>query len=114
MKFSICNEFCEGWRIEDVFPGRAFAVCTGGEGEWRKTADWLPVLTDPATFGCLQALVEEVLGFPVCVYVPRIARMMDRPGYLIESAHDHGASLATADICETRAAAFVAVLEAAA
>lgn len=67
----------------------------------------VPDLADAATLGCLMALVEEAYDFPVCAYNPRI----NRSGWLVESAHDSGQSLATSDIKSTRAAALVAALK---
>lgn len=51
---------------------------------------------------------EEMLGIPLCAYVPRMARIAQLQkqglghGWLAESAHDHGASYASHDIMSTR------------
>lgn len=40
-------------------------------GPIEEHADAVPVLTDPATLGCLLALVREVHGIAAVVYLPR-------------------------------------------
>lgn len=70
-----------------------------------------PVLHDPATMGCLVYQVETRVGFPVAVYVPRVARLLGNDFMLAESAHDNGATLATSDLKPTRAEVLVSLLE---
>jgi hypothetical protein len=48
------------FRVEEVVPSLT--------GEW---ADAVPDLTDPATLGCLLALVREAWGEPVAVWYPK-------------------------------------------
>jgi hypothetical protein len=61
---------CKGWRFmggmllaDGVWQARV------GEGwRWKEDAELLPVLGDPATLGCLLALVREARGEPT--YLP--------------------------------------------
>ena len=62
---------CKGWRwmpgmlaVEWAAPGMSL---TGGrpvrvDEYWHEVGVWLPDLTDPATLGCLLALVRETYG----------------------------------------------------
>ena len=98
---------CRGWRW---MPGMAF--CDGAE-VWRVTsaqhaetihADRTPDLTDPATLGCLLALVREAWGDPsayTMAYCGRWTLCSDR-----DEEIDPGDGA-------TEAAALVAALEAA-
>lgn len=64
---------CRGWRwmpgmlaVEWTAPGMSL---TGGrpvrvDERWHEVGVWLPNLTDPATLGCLLALVREAMGYP--------------------------------------------------
>jgi hypothetical protein len=68
---------CKGWRwmpgmlaVEWSAPGMSL---TGGrpvrvDDGWHEVGVWLPDLSDPATLGCLLALVREAWGDPtICV-----------------------------------------------
>lgn len=68
---------CQGWRwmpgmlaVEWAAPGMSL---TGGrpvrvDERWHEVGVWLPDLSDPATLGCLLALVREAWGDPaLCV-----------------------------------------------
>ena len=53
------------WRVVRVAGSRCLAVPhDGGMAVWRSAHDWLPVWTDPATIGCLVALVREAAQDP--------------------------------------------------
>lgn len=75
---------CKGWRWmsgmrttdalrvihdEALFPGRPCVIREGGWVEPRPLQDALPDLTDPATLGCLLALVREAWGMPTGITV---------------------------------------------
>lgn len=67
-----------------------------------------PYWTSPLTEKAMHLAAEEMLGIPLCAYVPRMARIAQLQkqglghGWLAESAHDHGASYASHDIMSTR------------
>lgn len=103
---------CRGWRwmhgmsnssgevidCVDVETGKAYY------GEWDADMNALPNLTDPATLGCLLALVREAYGDHRLACVPwrlhwAVDRVWRRNGHLAEGA--------------TEAEALVAALEAA-
>ena len=58
---------CKGWRwmpgmlaVEQAVPGMALSTRPVRVDEyWHEVGVWLPDLTDPATLGCLLALVRE-------------------------------------------------------
>lgn len=110
------DDFGRSWaRVLSLCGGSVRYEETGEHGRYTPTVDGssfsaahIPDLRDPATLGCLLALVEEAHGFPVCAYQPRISH---GHGWLVESVHDHGERLATDKICETRAEALVRALE---
>jgi len=66
---------CKGWRfmggmrvLDPIGPHpQRISDDDEGEASWRANY-WLPDLTDPATLGCLLALVREVRGEPT--YLP--------------------------------------------
>jgi hypothetical protein len=60
---------CKGWRfmggmlVADAIGKQRIYDDVAGEPYW-STDGWLPDLTDPATLGCLLALVREAWGLP--------------------------------------------------
>ena len=60
---------CKGWRfmggmlVSDAIGKQRIYDDVAGEPYW-STDGWLPDLTDPATLGCLLALVREAWGDP--------------------------------------------------
>lgn len=60
---------CRGWRfmggmlVSDAIGKQRIYDDVAGEPYW-STDGWLPDLTDPATLGCLLALVREAWGDP--------------------------------------------------
>lgn len=60
----------EGWRLYRELPFGGWDAI-GGEWEYHQLAHFpkLPDLTDPATLGCLLALVREVWGMPTGITV---------------------------------------------
>jgi len=67
---------CKGWRwmpgmlaVERAVPGMALSSRPARVDDyWHEVGVWLPDLTDPATLGCLLALVREARGEPT--YLP--------------------------------------------
>jgi hypothetical protein len=61
---------CKGWRwmpgmlaVEQAVPGMALSARpVRVDDYWHEVGVWLPDLTDPATVGCLLALVREAWG----------------------------------------------------
>jgi hypothetical protein len=119
--------FCKGWKWlpgmltmdgirvvrVDVDPGGyAIGYSTGGY-VWALNADDLPAFADPATLGCLLALVREAHGAASVVYLPRDG--MIRAWRVVTFAH--GAGWLTPARClgegATEAEALVAALESA-
>jgi hypothetical protein len=92
---------CKGWRW---MPG--MADCYGRrlrEGDWLDPAAEFPDLTDPATLGCLLALVREAWGAE--------CHTQWRGGYW--TVEDGNGDASWGDHCVYEAEALVAALEAA-
>lgn len=66
---------CNGWRfmggmlVSDAIGKQRIYDDVAGEPYW-STDGWLPDLTDPATQGCLLALVREALNVPTAHVLP--------------------------------------------
>ena len=108
---------CKGWRpmggMLDIESGlRAVTVDGGGFVIGRATtwrADkFIPDLTDPATLGCLLALVREAWGDPG-IYVQRRDYPNDPPDSWVWLTDGRTAPIVR--ICGTEAEALVAALE---
>lgn len=118
---------CKGWRwmsgMLDTSGGRFICYADCGEAAWVRRADdgceWLPVaerlpdLTDPATLGCLLALVREAWNDPgiACVTSSYINGRYHRR---VVDGHHHGSTFQTMSQAtySTEAEALVAALEA--
>ena len=114
---------CKGWRwmagmraAVNGKPGRLYTAPAGlsWEGEprgysavWPSFGDCLPDLDDPATIGCLLALVREALGDPRAHVAPLLAG-----GWVVWSITPEHGFRVVAD-GPTEAAALVAALESA-
>jgi hypothetical protein len=86
---------CKGWRW---LPG--MADCWGGrvrEGDGLDRATAFPDLTDPATLGCLLALVREARGeptyLPTCLDVHDEAWVVRPPGPWRQTRYESYASV---------------------
>lgn len=89
---------CKGWRW---MPG--MADCYGRrlrEGDWLDPAAEFPDLTDPATLGCLLALVREARGeptyLPTCLDVHDEAWVINPPIPWRQTRYDGYASVLVA------------------
>jgi hypothetical protein len=109
---------CKGWRwmrgmsndrgqtidCVDLIQGKAYC------GEWDADMTALPDLTDPATLGCLLALVREAWGDPtICTSALQLG---DLPGWVVE-CFTQPSNIHVLAPCSTEAEALVAALEAA-
>jgi hypothetical protein len=100
---------------DDSRPGRRFEMgwvsdYSGKERFWASDEHALPDLTDPATRGCLLALVREVLGKPIWVRTGAYGNEVcwcDGPSSISVLFFDRDAD------ADSEASALVAVLEAA-
>jgi len=99
---------CRGWRW---MPGMADHWGQRlREGHWVDPAAALPDLTDPATLGCLLALVREAWGDPtICTSALQLG---DLPGWVVE-CFTQPSNIHVLAPCSTEAEALVAALEAA-
>jgi len=103
---------CKGWRfmggmrVLDPIGPQPQRICDDDEGEasWRDDY-WLPDLTDPATLGCLLALVREAHAVPFLQVSVKISR---EHGYQFDCHPHHRGQWV-----DSEAEALVAALEAA-
>ena len=109
---------CKGWRwmpgmlaIEWVAPGMSL---TGGrpfrvDDGWHDVGVWIPDLTDPATLGCVLALVREAWGQKAVTSFWGYYWEVDYAHTIIDECMDHK----QLGVGGTEAEALVAALEAA-
>ena len=109
---------CSAWRWmprmlndrgETVFRVNAQGVSVCSEGHYayvRQAADALPDLADPATLGCLLALVREAYARPRLT--PRYLRSLD--DWIVNDDPDRGVPVGADGRCATEAEALVAAL----
>jgi hypothetical protein len=107
---------CRGFRwmpgmlaVEQAVPGMALSARpVRVDDYWHEVGVWLPDLTDPATLGCLLALVREAWGDP------SLSVLFDHDGckWRVGRWEDDGLAL-RCRCADTEAHALVAALEAA-
>ena len=101
---------CRGWRfmggmlVADAIGKQRVYDDVAGEPYW-STDGWLPDLTDPATLGCLLALVREAHAVPYLQVSVKISR---EHGYQFDCHPHHQGQWV-----DSEAEALVAALEAA-